>query len=263
MVWTSVCSGVEISLLTSAKAGLGVCREVTFVFETGKSVSVGGADQGVGVVLDSLGVSAASFSCIPGGDVEMTLGGGVVIVGRVLTVFSAVETRAAEAVGSSEGTAGAGLDTLTVPVWDDVTVTVSTLAVEVKVVDAAIVEGLQTNAAAADVTATGATVAMVTGGVWTGLVGTLVAVTLVLSWAVEDGTELAEVDAKVVTGDTTEALTAVDGFVVGKVLRPVALGQAWAAFTSVTGAAVVRGDPETGFGEAETVWTEDVTCDRI
>lgn len=89
------------------------------------------------------------------------------------------------------------------------------------------------------------------------MVGTLVGVMPVLAWAVEDGAKLAEVDDKVVTGDTAEALTAVDELVVGKVLR-----QAWAGFTSVTGAAVTEGDTETDFGEAETVWAADVTFDR-
>lgn len=74
-----------------------------------------------------------------------------------------VEAGAAEAVGSLGGTAGAGLDTVTVSVRDDVTV--STLAVEVKVADAVIMEGLQTEVAAVDVAAVGATVATVTGGV--------------------------------------------------------------------------------------------------
>lgn len=53
LVRTSFCSGAEISWLTSFKAGLGVCREVLFVLETGGAVSVGGADRGVGVVLSS------------------------------------------------------------------------------------------------------------------------------------------------------------------------------------------------------------------
>lgn len=204
---------------------------------------------------------------LSGGDVEVTLGDGVVIVGGILTVFSAVVAGAAEAVGSLGGTAAAGLDTLTVSVGDDVTVTVSTLAVEVKVVDAVVVGGLQTEGTAVDVAAAGAAVVTVTGGVWTGLVGLLVAITFVLAWAVEDGTELAEDDDKVVTGDTAEALTVVVGLVVGIVVlvELVARRQAWAVFTAVTGAAVAGGDTETGFGEAkaETLWAAGVACDRV